>query len=241
MKEIRYMKRWLESDHAQQHQWYETENNEKLSGELPSYTNMGHGGLASPMGWQIAGFIEDKDGRLRVNSFEETMYCMGCHNTIGSTIDKVFSFSRKVDGVAGWRYIDLHGMPDAPNLNRHAASGHESRGEYSTYLERNGGGSEFRNNSEMTARWYREDGSVDMEALSGKDVYEIITPSAERALQLNKAYKIIVEEQSFIFGRDANVKPPINVFRYVDAETAPKLPDNLQYAWDIRLSWKNDH
>lgn len=238
MKEVRYMKRWLESDHAQLKHWYETENNEKLSGEPPSYTNMGHGGLASPMGWQLAGFIEDKNGRLRVNSFEETMYCMGCHNTIGSTIDKIFSFSRKVDGARGWSYIDLHGMPDAPNLNIHDASGHESKGEIATYLERNGGGSEFRNNPEMAARWYRKDGSVNTEVLAAQDVYTIIAPSVERALQLNKAYKVIVEEQSFLFGRDPSVTPPKNVYRHVDEKNAPTLPENLQYTWDIRLDWQ---
>jgi hypothetical protein len=239
IKEVRYMKRWLASDHAQLRHWYQAENNEKLSGELPAYTNMGHGGLASPMGWQLAGFIEDKNGRLRVNTFEETMYCMGCHNTIGSTIDKVFSFSRKVDGARGWGYVDLHGMADAPNLDIHAASGHESKGEIATYLERTGGGSEFRNTPEMAARWYRQDGSVNTEALASKDVYTIIAPSAQRALQLNKAYKVIVEEQSFLFGREPIVTPPHNVYRYVDEKTAPTLPENLQYVWDIRLDWQH--
>jgi hypothetical protein len=28
---------------------------------------------------------------------------------------------------------------------------------------------------------------------------------------LNKAYKVIVEDQSFIYGRDANVEPVVNV------------------------------
>lgn len=40
----------------------------------------------------------DRDGDLRFNLHEETMFCMGCHNTVGTTIDKTFAFPRKVDG-----------------------------------------------------------------------------------------------------------------------------------------------
>jgi len=58
------------------------------------------------------------------------------------TIDKTFSFARKRDGVPGWGYLALRGMPDAPNRG-------ERRGEIATYLERVVGGSEFRSNPEM--------------------------------------------------------------------------------------------
>ena len=162
---------------------------------------------------------------------------MGCHNSIGSTIDKTFSFARKVDGVSGWGYINLRGMPDAPSVIDSKDPGKEIAGEIATYLERSGGGSEFRNNDEMEKRFYHADGSVDKEAIAkARDVYELITPSRARALQLNKAYKAIVEQQSFLYGRDATVKPPKNVYARVD-ETAPTLPENLQYEWDIRLDW----
>lgn len=230
MKEVRYMRRWLQSAPAQLRMWYDAENVEKENGELPAYRNMGHGGLATPMGWQISGFIEAADGRLRFQNFEETMFCMGCHNSIGSTIDKTFSFARKVDGAGGWGYIDLHGMPDAPNHG-------EQRGEIATYLQRVGGGSEFRNNPEMAQRWYRADGSVNDAAVAAADVYALITPSPQRALQLNKAYRVLVEDQDFIFGRDPTVTPPHNVLRSVGAD-APTLPETLQYRWDIRLDWQ---
>jgi hypothetical protein len=49
-----------------------------------------------------------------------------------------------------------------------------------------------------------------IEALHG-DVSLLLYPSAERAVMLNKAYKVIVEDQSFIYGRDANVEPVVNV------------------------------
>ncbi len=83
------------------------------------------------------------------------MFCMGCHGSIGATIDKTFSFPRKVDGAAGWGYIDLKGMQDAPNMG-------ETKGEIATYFERVGGGGEFRSNQEMWERWFNEDGTVDI-------------------------------------------------------------------------------
>jgi hypothetical protein len=231
MKEVRYMRRWLQSDHAQLRQRYDAEKIEKDKGELPAYVNFGHGGLATAMGWQLAGFIEDRAGRLRLNTFEENMFCMGCHNSIGSTIDKTFSFARKVDGAAGWGYIDLHGMPDAPSKG-------ETAGEIVTYLERAGGGSEFRSNDEMQSRWFRADGSLDTDAIArARDVYDLIAPSVDRALMLNKAYRVIVDEQSYLFGRDPLPAPPPNVYRAVDSEKAPTLPQERQYSWDIRLDW----
>jgi hypothetical protein len=232
MKELRYMRRWLDSTPQQLAVWYDAENAEKDKGELPSYVNMGDGGLSSAMGWQVAGFIEDRAGRLRASTFEETMYCMGCHGSIGSTIDKTFSFARKRDGRAGWRYIDLRGMPDV-------ASRGETRGEIETYLERVGGGSEFRTNPEMQARWFDADGKLDVAAVRrAKDVYELVTPSAARALLLNKAYRVIVEEQSYLYGRDPVVEPPANVYRTVAAD-APTLPEKFRYEWDLRLDWSS--
>ena len=124
---------------------------EKEAGNLPSYLDLGQYGLDNGNGWAIHGFIEDRKGRLRSLTYEENFSCMGCHNSVGSTIDKTFSFPRKLDGAAGWGYINLKGMPDAPNKG-------ESTGEIATYLARVGGGSEFRNNDEMTARWFRPDG-----------------------------------------------------------------------------------
>ena len=231
MKEVRYMRRWLAATREQLRRGYESEAVEKNKGELPSYLNFGHEGLATRMGWQLSGFIEDRHGRLRASTYEEQMACMGCHNSIGSTIDKTFSFGRKRDGVAGWGYLELRGMPDAPNRGEH-------RGEIATYLERVGGGSEFRSNPEMQARWYRPDGSVDTAAVAAAtDVYALITPSRARALELDKAYRVLVEDQSYLFGRDATVKPPANVYDSIDAASAPTLPTGLQFTWDPRLAW----
>ena len=100
--------------------------------------------------------FEDRSGSLRTATFEEKMFCMSCHNSIGSTIDKTFSFARKLDGPRGWKYIDLRDMPDAPN-------GNETQGEILTYLERGGGGGKFRNDPEMAELWFKADNSVDRE------------------------------------------------------------------------------
>jgi hypothetical protein len=156
---------------------------------------------------------------------------MGCHNSVGTTIDHSFAFPRKVDGAKGWCYIDLRGMPDAPSLG-------ETHGEIATYLERVGGGSEFRSNPEMAEKWFADEGSIDAENLGkAKDVYTLITPSPARARALNKAYLALVREQQFTFGRDPTAAPPENVFASVEPKKAPLLPKDRQYAYDIRLSW----
>ncbi len=231
MKEVRYMRKWrsyLKSVYARQ---YQLEAYEKEAGHLPGYNRIGDHGLDNGTGWAIQGFIEARDGSLRIATHEENFFCMGCHNSIGSTIDKTFSFARKPDGAAGWGYINLKGMPDVPNKG-------ETEGEILTYLRRVGGGGEFRSNEEMYARWFKENGEVNEDKVrAAKDVYELITPSLSRAMQLNKAYRTIVEQQDYIYGRDATVAPPKNVYDQVSNESSPTLPAEKIYAWDIRLDW----
>jgi hypothetical protein len=155
---------------------------------------------------------------------------MGCHTTLGSTIDQTFAFPRKVSGAAGWGYVDLQGMKDAPNVGN-------SEGEILYYLKVAGGGNEFRENDEIISKWFNEDGTVNEEKVKAADVYELITPSPERALSINKAYMLIVREQDFIHGRDANIWPAVNVYEEVNPDTAPVLPPQYQHSWDIRLDW----
>ena len=117
----------------------------------------------------------------------------------------------------------------------------EAVGEIRTYLARVGGGSEFRNNREMVERWLRGDGSPDEEKLArARDVYDLITPSRERAIALNKAYRTIVEDQDYIFGKDATLSPPENVYERVDNATAPTLPPERIFSWNIILDWPQE-
>lgn len=230
MKEVRYMKKRFFIDKATLGTLYDEEFQEKFEGNLPDYQSVGDDGVNNKMGWWINGFIESYDGRLRWTTWEEKFFCMGCHNTIGSTIDKTFAFPRKVDGGAGWKYIELRGMRDAPTVG-------EDDGEYLTYLRRVGGGGEFRSNPEMQERFFNADGTLDEQAvLAQADIHDIIAPSKERALLLNKAYKAIVEQQDFIFGRDATVTSPINVFDVVP-DDAPTLPKNRRFDWNIINDW----
>ncbi|RRQ19891.1 hypothetical protein D5687_11045 [Guyparkeria sp. SCN-R1] len=250
MKEVRYMKKLAFHDRDELREIYEGSeeghdeghddgDHEEEHGDgdhgheldadtLPGFADTGHG-LTNDFGWLVLGFIEDKQGELRPQTKEEQLFCMGCHSTIGATIDQTFAFPRKVTGADGWGYLDLKGMKDAPNVG-------EVDGEILTYFKRVGGGSEFRNNPEMQARWFTDDAEVDRDKVEAADVHTLITPSPERALRLNKAYRVIVEEQSFIHGRDATVVPPENVIEKVDA-SEPPLPEEHQYNWDIRLDW----
>jgi len=229
MKELRYMQKRFFKSVSQLAEEYRREGYAKDAGELPGYVDRGQHGLDNDLGWVISGFIENQQGRLRAQGFEETMFCMGCHTSIGSTIDSVFSFARKIDGAAGLGYINLHGMPDAPSAG-------ESAGEIATYLERAGGGGEFRSNPEMEARYFTGGALDPVKLARARDVYDLITPSPERARLLNKAYLSIVREQSYLYGRDASVTPPINVYASVEAE-APTLPAARTFRFDLRLDW----
>ena len=229
LKELRYMRKLRSYDRAQLRSLYGNEHQEKREGKLPKAVDTGHG-LDNGFGWLVLGFIEDEQGALRPQSREEQMFCMGCHTTVGTSIDQTFAFPRKLPGAEGWGYLDLRGMPDAPNQG-------ETDGEILTYLERVGGGSEFRNNREMQERWFTATGEVDRRKVEAADVHALITPSPERALRLNKAYRLIVEEQSFTQGRDAVVTPPENVYDQVDPQAVP-LPASHRYDWDIRLDWR---
>ncbi|TXS96009.1 hypothetical protein FV139_00425 [Parahaliea maris] len=231
MKEVRYMKKWQAYNKPTLARYYEEEAFEKEAGFLPGYTRLGDWGLDNGSGWSIQGFIENREGKLRVATHEENTFCMGCHSSIGSTIDKTFSFARKIDGAAGWGYINLKGMPDAPNVG-------EFEGEFLTYFRRAGGGDEFRSNPEVLQRFFDENGKVDADKVAGLDVYDLIVPSAVRALQLNKAYRVIVDEQSFLFGRDATWHPPMNVYDAVSNVDSPTLEETRIFDWDIRLDWQ---
>lgn len=231
MKEVRYSRKAKAYSKPMYARKYELEAMEKERGNLPAYYDLGHHGLDNGNGWALHGFIEDRKGRLRAMTYEENFSCMGCHNSVGSTIDKTFSFPRKLDGGKGWGYIDLKGMPDAPNQG-------ETVGEIATYLARAGGGSEFRNNDEMSEKWFRPDGALDHVKLkAAKDVYDLITPSKERALALNKAYRTIVEDQDFIFGKDPVLTPPVNVYDKIDNGNTPTLPPERIFKWNIVLDW----
>ena len=230
MKEVRYMRKAAFKSPAALRSSYFIEAKEKHLEQLPRTVSIGDRGIDNGFGWVINGYIENEHGNLRQQNKQELAFCNGCHKTVGSTIDQVFSFARKVEGQQGWGYINLKTIQDVPSFGTHDP-------EYLTYFKRAGGGDEFRQNQEMLQRWFDDKGNVDAEkVLQAKSIYELITPSAERALAMNKAYKTIVDEQSYIFGRDVVLKPAVNVLQEVDTTTGPLLEEH-RYQWDIRLDW----
>ncbi len=230
MKEVRYMNKHMLRSRESLLSTYYTERKEKHFEKLPRMVPAGKRGIANGYGWTINGLIEDKQGKLRPQQQEELAFCNGCHRSVGSTIDQTFSFARKVEGKNGWGYLNLKSIKDVPNVN-------ERQGEFLTYLERVKGGDEFRQNQEMLARWFNSDGTVNKAKVeSVENIHQLITPSKQRALKLNKAYKTIVGEQSFLFGRDATLVEARNVLEEVD-ESAVPINAEQRYVYDLRLNW----
>lgn len=230
MKEVRYMVKNRMHQKSMLGSFYAEEQRDKFEGNLPRYPTLGDQGVNNKFGWMLTGFIEDKKGDLRPQAYEEMLFCMGCHTTIGSIIDSTFSFARKADGAKGWGYIDLKKLTDVPTLG-------EDEGAIKAYLRRVGGGNEFRMNDEMQAKYFDENGNLNESKVDAeKTVYDLITPSVERAVKLNKAYKTIVDDQDFIFGRDANLAPATNVFKKIENGTEP-LKSEFRHTSDIRLQW----
>ena len=233
MKEVRYMKKAKLKSAAALKSSYYVEAKEKHLGQLPRTVTIGNRGIDNGFGWVLNAYIEDEYGELRQQNKQELAFCNGCHKTIGSTIDQTFSFARKLEGSSGWGYIDLKKILDVPNVG-------SDEGEFLTYFKRVKGGDEFRQNQEMLKRWFTSDDEVNEEAVKNvTSIYELITPSAERARKMNKAYKLIVDEQSYIFGRDVVLAPAVNVLTEVDAQTEP-LEKEFRHEWDIRLDWMNE-
>lgn len=233
MKEVRYMKKKTAHSKSMLGNFFAEEQRDKLEGNLPRYPTLGDQGLDNKFGWVISGFIEDEIGELRPQVYEEQLFCMGCHTTIGSIIDSTFSFPRKPDGAEGWGYINLKKMKDVPTYG-------EDEGAIKAYMRRVGGGNEFRINEEIKERFFLKDGKLNIEEVEAqKTAYDLITPSIRRALDLNKAYWTIVKDQDFIFGRDANLAPADNVYQEVDPELEP-LEAEFRHSSDIRLNWSTE-
>lgn len=215
MKELRYGIKLYWNNYSQLKNLAMSEVKEKddFPDRLRTILGNAEFGLGNGMGWIYQGFIEDKDGYLRPQTREETLYCIGCHSGIGAIVDSTFVFPRKFGADAqqmGWYHWtqSAKGFKDMkePVLE-------DGRYEYTLYLEQNHAGDEFRDNDEVMEKFFDAEGNLksgEVEELHNS-IAHLILPSAKRALKLGKAYKVIVNEQSFIYGRDAHVKPVANV------------------------------
>ena len=172
----------------------------------------GERGVDNGQGWVFQGFIEGKGGALRPQSREETTYCAGCHGGIGATTDSIFSFPRKLGPSAmarGWFHWSQHDLRGLPEPKRS-----DGLYEYATYLQQAGAGDELRGNSEVMRRFF--DARLRPRASELRrlrdDVSRLLLPSAERALDLDRAYRAVVDRQAFVRGRDAVLAPSPNVY-----------------------------
>lgn len=173
-------------------------------------------GVSNRRGWRYSGFIEDRHGGLRPQSYEELATCSGCHGAIGANVDGGFAMTRKLDAgmnfQRGWYHWNQKSLAGTPEPLRG-----DGQGEYAYYLKQVGNADEYRSNGEVRARFFDSEGALKSAMLDrlAKDINVLIMPSPRRALDLNKAYRAIVQEQSFREGRDAVLSPRDNLLREV--------------------------
>lgn len=215
MKEVRYARkrRWLNYAELERDAAAEAKEDYDFPDRLPVVRGNSEIGVGNSQGWVYAGFIEDAEGALRPQSFEELAYCSGCHGRLGASRDGIFAFPRKPDDSAGrnhwqhWTQLGLRGLAERIRSDGQA--------EYGYYLQHNLAGDDFRANPEILAAFFDADGQPKPDKLAKlrQDVSLLLFSSPERAMQLNKAYWLIVREQSFVLGRDAVAAPLENVHR----------------------------
>lgn len=224
MKELRYAKKYTwkrygEIERAAQSEFLESLALDSSEATMALFKGNYEEGLRNEIGWVYQGFVENKSGKLRPQTHEETISCMGCHSHLGATTDSTFAFARKFEGVNkdnndyGWNHWSqkgLNGLTEPMVEYKNIGNQYE----YSFYLQNNHSANEFRNNDEVQTLFFDDNGSIkqDMINLLHEDITVLLFPSKERALDLNKGYKTIVEEQSYIFGRDTHIEPMKNVY-----------------------------
>lgn len=251
MKELRYGKKlfWYPYFQLSNAGMEDLKEKEASPDNVDKYVGNIETGLNNKIGWYFQGFIEDAKGELRPQSYEETLFCIGCHNNIGAIADSTFVYQRKFEKGThkdGWYHWSEKGFKNIKDIL--LPSGES---EYVRYLKNNNAGDEFRDNTEVMEKffvkgWEKDAKNIQKELLAKRenpnivldsywklkkeavlklknDISYLLLPSKERALTLNKAYKVIVEEQSFIYGRDAHVKPVTNVHKEVKSKQTTHL------------------
>lgn len=230
LKELRYTIKvhWLGKDELAEH--YQEEINEPAN-LPPAFLGSSITGVISPFGWRLQGFIEDAQGRLRLQTREEHQFCMGCHSSVGVTVDQSFGFPRKVPGISGWGHQSLANIPDVPQAG-------QSVPETLLYFRRVHGGDEFRANQEILQRYFPA-GKLDEEKVrAAKDMRELVAPSRERAIALDKAYMALVREQDFARGRDAVAQPATQVHQSIsNGDTGLKKNGAVYRDGRLWLEW----
>ena len=213
MKELRYARKrsWYSYSDLREMALKEIREKDIWPERTRQFAGNAEVGLSNGQGWTFQGFIEDRRGALRPQSYEETAFCIGCHSGIGATTDSSFAFPRKLPDNSlrqAWYHWTQKGLGGTPEPQRR-----DGEFEYAYYLRHNGAGDEFRGNDEVRSKFFDAQGDLKPEALAAlrQDITTLLLPSPARAWTLNKAYKLIVDEQSFHYGRDPTVTPVRNV------------------------------
>jgi len=210
MKELRYAKKRAWKTYYDFEVISEDEIKERH--DFPDRTKQIRGsaeeGVRVLQGWTYQGFIEDQQGDLRPQTYEEQASCTGCHSTTGILMDTNISFYRKMPTSSfqqGWYHWDQRSMHGRPEPKRES----DGEYEYSYYLKNNPTGDEFRSNQEVKERFFDKEDKPRAEMFERlhNDISLLMLPSKERAIALNKAYKVIVEAQSYIKGKTPLLEP----------------------------------
>jgi len=231
MKELRYGKKvnWVTYTDHQALMEEELKERHDFPDRLEVFVGDAERGISNKRGWRYQGFIEDENGALRPQTYEENLMCIGCHASLGALADSTFAYQRKFEHGTfqnGWHHWSQKGLKDVKEPK--TADG---RDEYTLYLKENHAGDEFRDNDEVIKKFFNDDGTLkDDEVQKIKtDISHLIFPSQKRALKLNKAYKVIVDEQSFIYGRDATIKPVKNVHKELKPGQSTGVKNPVRY------------
>ncbi|EIC22972.1 hypothetical protein [Thiorhodovibrio frisius] len=230
MKELRYARKayWMTYAALDLQAAEETKEKHDFPDRVETVRGNMESGVSNGAGWVYAGMIEDAGGQLRPQTYEELAHCVGCHGGMGANTDASLAFPRKLDvesfqrGWYHWSQKSLAGLPE-PVLDK-------GEPEYAFYLKANRAGDEFRANQEILALFFDDQGEPIPEMLDvlNRDIGFLLFASKPRALALNKAYKRIVERQSFHLGRDATVAP-------VGAQVHPWVADGTPTGVDEPL------
>lgn len=218
LKELRYMKktRWQSYFDRREGMLAEAKERVAFPDRIAMFFGSSEEGVSNGTGWRLQGFIEDATGSLRPQSFEETVFCIGCHGGVGVNDDDTFAFPRKLGAQfanGGWWHWSQKGLYDIPEMIRA-----DGQPEFAHYLLHNGAGDELRGNAEVIAKYLDAAGALRPAPVAEfrTDVSQLLYPSRGRGLALDKAYREIVREQSFVKGRDATVSVQENVHREVE-------------------------
>jgi hypothetical protein len=234
LKELRYTKKtaWQTYADLEDAALEELKEDHDFPDRIPIFDGDAETGLANGAGWRLQAFVEDRSGELRPQSFEETVFCVGCHGGIGATDDSTFAFPRKLHAATApargwfhWSQRPLRGLPDPLR----ADGSHE----YARYLSENGAGDEFRANLDIIKAFFAASGEPDAAALARlrEDVAALLYPTRQRALELDKAYRTIVLDQDFIHGRDALPTPVTTVQRIVEQDQPTGIETPVTPRW----------